>query len=133
MWVRDHTSAVGGKPKLGLPFKGPVTIINKQGTPGKEVTYKVRDESGKTRTVHHNDLKEFIPRLTDPQPASVDLGSRINHADVQGGGRKEEDKAIQPTRYDREYQHGGSIPFMPLMVVRRPGGRMSGTGTPRGR
>lgn len=122
VWVRDHTSAVGGKPKLGLPFKGPVTIIDKQGTPGKEVTYKVRDESGKTRTVHHNDLKEFIPRLTDPQPASVDLGSRINQADVQGGGRKEEDEAIQPTRYDREYQHEGSIPFIPLMVVRRPGG-----------
>lgn len=75
VWVRDHTASVGGKPKLGLPFKGPVTIIEKLGTPGKEVIYRVQDNQGKTRIVHHNDLKEFIHRRTDSQSAPRPSGS----------------------------------------------------------
>ncbi|KAF0294072.1 hypothetical protein FJT64_008212 [Amphibalanus amphitrite] len=74
VWVRDHTAAVGGKPKLGLPFKGPVTIVERRGTPGEEVTYRIQDVRGKTRVVHHNDLKEFIPRRTDLRPVQDPSG-----------------------------------------------------------
>ncbi|XP_043222136.1 uncharacterized protein LOC122381712 [Amphibalanus amphitrite] len=47
VWTRDFRAAAGGKPKLGLPFTGPSTIIGKVGAPGKEVAYKVANKDGK--------------------------------------------------------------------------------------
>ena len=62
VWVRDHTASVGGKPKLGMLYKGPGTIIRAVGETGKEVTYKVRVPGVRDRVVHHNDLKPLIQR-----------------------------------------------------------------------
>ena len=62
VWVRDHTSAVGGKPKLGMPYKGPGTIVRRIGEPGKEVVYEVRMPGARSQVLHHNDLKPFILR-----------------------------------------------------------------------
>ena len=61
VWVRDFRAAAGGKPKLGLPFTGPSTIIGKVGAPGKEVAYKVANKDGKVRVLHHNHLKPSKP------------------------------------------------------------------------
>ena len=60
VWVRDHTAAAGGKPKLGLPYAGPATIIGEVGTKGEAVTYKIRDQKGRVRVVHHNHLKPVV-------------------------------------------------------------------------
>ena len=57
VWVRDFRAAVGGKPKLGLPYTGPSTIIGKVGLDGREVVYKVASKDGKVRNLHHNHLK----------------------------------------------------------------------------
>ena len=56
VWVRDHRAAVGGKPKLGLPYAGPATITDKVG----KVTYRVQDHTGRIRVVHHNHLKPVV-------------------------------------------------------------------------
>ena len=57
VWVRDFRAAAGGKPKLGLPYTGPSTIIGKIGFDGREVVYKVASKDGKVRNLHHNHLK----------------------------------------------------------------------------
>ena len=63
VWVRDFRAAAGGKPKLGLPFKGPATIIGKVGPPGREVTYEIANKEGKIQVVHHNHLKPVTPSV----------------------------------------------------------------------
>ena len=77
VWIRDHTAAAGGKPKLGLPYKGPGTIIKAVGETGKEVTYAVRLPGSKDRVVHHNDLKPLIQRG----------GTRNSHHSDRGEGK----------------------------------------------
>ena len=62
VWIRDHTAAVGGKPKLGMPYKGPGTIMKAIGETDKEVVYEVRLAGSKDRVIHHNDLKPLIQR-----------------------------------------------------------------------
>ena len=89
VWVRDHTAAVGGKPKLGLPYKGPVTIVEKVGTPGLEVAYKTKDGKGVTRVVHFNDLKPLVARDGlggMPNPVSLNGGSAVPGTPGQIGG-----------------------------------------------
>ena len=61
VWIRDYTASVGGKPKLGMPYKGPGVIIQGNGE-GTEVTYKVRLPGSKDRVIHHDNLKPFIRR-----------------------------------------------------------------------
>lgn len=61
VWIRDHATSVGGKPKLGMPYKGPGVILQGFGK-GDEVTYRVRLPGSRDRVVHHNDLKPLIPR-----------------------------------------------------------------------
>lgn len=113
VWVRDHTAAVGGKPKLGLPFKGPVTIVERRGTPGEEVTYRIQDVRGKTRVVHHNDLKEFIPRRTDLQPVQ----------DPSGPNGRGEAVGVDPVS-DCGNEHGVllEVPLMHLLGRAGPSG-----------
>ena len=57
VWVKDHTANVGGKRKLALYYKGPATVIEKQGSSEGGVTYKVSMPGGKETNVHHNHLK----------------------------------------------------------------------------
>ena len=57
VWVRDHTANVGGKRKLALYYKGPATVIEKQGSSEEGVTYKISMPGGKETNVHHNHLK----------------------------------------------------------------------------
>ena len=55
VWVTDPTAAAGGKPKLGLPYKGPSTIVKTYGE--QSVVHKVQGKGGRTVNVHHNRLK----------------------------------------------------------------------------
>ena len=134
VWVRDHTAAVGGKPKLGLPFKVPVTVIDKQGTPGKEVTYKVRDELGRVRIVHHNDLKEYIPRGSDSEttPRSRDqvglIGSPGEGWRMETRGLRAETEApllflvgSRGSDAGAQNHRGDSAPRPPISYITRSG------------
>ena len=93
VWIRDHTAAVGGKPKLGLPYKGPGTVIRAVGERGKEVTYAVRLPGSKDRIVHHNDLKPLIQwgetrrsPQNDGEEGMPHL-ARSAHQQISNGGR----------------------------------------------
>ena len=55
VWVTDPTAAAGGKPKLGLPYKGSATIVKSYG--GQSVVHKLQENGGRTTNVHHNRLK----------------------------------------------------------------------------
>lgn len=74
VWVRDFRIVVGGKPKLGLPYKGPNTVVGKVG----QVVYKVQDDQGKVRTMHYNHMKPVKSRepLDDAAPAKDDGAGR---------------------------------------------------------
>ena len=67
VWVRDFRVLVGGKPKLGLPYKGPMTIVGKVG----EVVYKVIDGKGQTKNLHHNHLKPVKPQNQSSEHENV--------------------------------------------------------------
>lgn len=132
VWVRDHTASVGGKPKLGLPYKGPVTIIGNRG--GRdETTYKIQDERGKVRQVHYNDLKEFVPRVS-----GIQEGTTKRH--TQGPGMtkemtQEHGTGIREWIPNEDHTTGLQVPFMSFV---RAGGSAGGThreqqgGTPQG-
>ena len=69
VWVSDPTAEAGGKPKLGLPYKGPATVIRSYGPKGQEVVHKVQGENGKATNVHHNRLKPvYFSRIFRRQP-----------------------------------------------------------------
>ena len=55
VWVTDPVAAAGGKPKLGLPYKGPATVVKTYGE--ESVVHKVQGKDGKATNVHHNRLK----------------------------------------------------------------------------
>ena len=55
VWVSDPTAAAGGKPKLGLPYKGPAIITKTYGD--QSVVKKVQLQGGRVTKVHHNRLK----------------------------------------------------------------------------
>ena len=57
--VRDFTASAGGKPKLGLPYKGPWTVVGHIDERNSGVVYRVVGSDGKTRVLHHNHLKPF--------------------------------------------------------------------------
>ena len=97
VWIRDHTASVGGKPKLGMPYKGPGVIVRAIGEAGKEVTYQVRLPGSKDRIIHHNDLKPLIQR------------PGLNN----GIQEQEESGAPQPTR--------SSVPPIPSVDDKSPG------------
>ena len=59
VWIRDNRVSVGGKPKLGLYYKGPGTVISRLGGE-KGVTYRVRDEKGREKVLHYNQLKPAV-------------------------------------------------------------------------
>lgn len=61
VWIRDHRASVGGKPKLGLYYKGPGTIISRLGGE-RGVTYRVRDDKGREKVLHFNQLKPALER-----------------------------------------------------------------------
>ena len=65
VWIRDNRASVGGKPKLGLYFKGPGSIIRRLGG-GRGVTYLVRDDNGREMVLHYNRLKPAIERSATP-------------------------------------------------------------------
>ena len=89
MWVRDHRAAVGGKPKLGLPYAGPATIVGKVGAGNREVAYRIRDQRGRERVVHHNHLKSVV----EPKR---DMGSQPAGADHVGDAGKMPSTALAP-------------------------------------
>ena len=65
VWVLDHTTSVGGKRKLALRYKGPATVLQKQGPQAEGVTYKVSMPGGREVNVHHNHLKPVKVRRHD--------------------------------------------------------------------
>ena len=81
VWVRDHRAAVGGKPKLGLPYSGPANVIGKVGKAGKEVAYRIRDQRGRVRVVHHNHLKPVVgsSRVFNAASRTPDMGLSKQH------------------------------------------------------
>ena len=87
VWVRDFRAAAGGKPKLGLPYKGPSTIISRVGSPGREVAYKVQSKDGKVRVVHHNHLKPA--KATNDPPTNTDRGRITDPTDLPSGTRED--------------------------------------------
>ena len=69
VWVSDPAAHVGGKRKLGMPFKGPGIVSQAVGNQGQGVVYKVKMPDGKESTVHHNRLKPFVERKEDEDQA----------------------------------------------------------------
>ena len=69
VWIRDNRVSVGGKPKLGLYYKGPGTIIGRLGGE-RGVTYLVRDDKGKEKALHFNQLKPAVERESHKQETS---------------------------------------------------------------
>ena len=61
VWIRDNRVSVGGKPKLGLYYRGPGTIVSHLGGI-TGVTYRVRDDKGRERVLHFNQLKPMVER-----------------------------------------------------------------------
>ena len=59
VWVRDFRAAAGGKPKLGLRYKGPWVVEGQGSKDGRGVIYRVRDSAGKTKVWHHDHLKPY--------------------------------------------------------------------------
>lgn len=59
VWIRDNRVSVGGKPKLGLYYKGPGTIVSRLGG-DKGVVYRVRDDKGQEKVLHFNQLKPAV-------------------------------------------------------------------------
>ena len=111
VWARDFRSAVGGKPKLGLPYKGPWTIAGKVG----EAAYKVLGEDGKIRVLHHNHLKPFIGESEPAGGAPGDSENTETPPDVSTSpGRGE------PARQPGGANAGGRVPLIPWFVVRQP-------------
>ena len=54
VWVRDYQASAGGKPKLGLEYKGPWTVLGHPEPRGSGVTYRVRDSNDREKVLHHN-------------------------------------------------------------------------------
>ena len=67
VWVRDFQASAGGKPKLGLKYKGPWTVLGQPDQNGGGVTYRVRSSDGKIRVLHHDALKPY----RGPNPAVI--------------------------------------------------------------
>lgn len=76
VWVSDPAAQVGGKRKLGMPFKGPGTIVHVFGVGDGEVVYKVMMPDGKQTNVHHNRLKPFKERIEKRLDHDLDTTER---------------------------------------------------------
>ena len=83
VWVKDHTANAGGKRKVALYYKGPATIVGRQGSIKDGVTYRVVMPGGKETTVHHNHLKPFETRKPDETTNQPVTGGRLEER--QGG------------------------------------------------
>ena len=62
VWVSDPAASAGSDRKLGMPYKGPGTVVKSIGSEGHEVVYKGRMTDGKESNVHHNRLKPYVER-----------------------------------------------------------------------
>ena len=100
--VRDFTASAGGKPKLGLPYKGPWTVVGHIDERNSGVVYRVVGSDGKTRVLHHNHLKPFKEKRqrTGGERTEQDReATRVRQAaptprpaDEQGGDRFADDE-----------------------------------------
>ena len=76
VWIRDNQVSVGGKPKLGLYFKGPGTIVRRLGG-GSGVTYLVRDGNGREKVLHFNQLKPAFERRAASDEENFEVSPTI--------------------------------------------------------
>ena len=123
VWVRDFRAAAGGKPKLGLPYAGPCTIIGKVGSPGKEVAYKVANKDGKVRVLHHNHLKPSKPSNERVQGTLGTSRSAGEEPPGEGGG--DESVSALPTDEERRLQM--------LLLLHQPASSHGASAPPAGR
>ena len=76
MWIRDHTSNLGGGggPKLGMPYEGPGRIV-RYIRQEKAVVYEVQSPRSRNHIIHH-DLKPLLPREVARLPADTPRNCR---------------------------------------------------------
>ena len=60
VWISDPTAQAGGSRKLGMPFKGPGTIVQVFGNKDEGVVYRIRMPNGKETNLHHNRLTRHL-------------------------------------------------------------------------
>ena len=101
MWIKDHTANAGGKRKLALHYKGPATVVKRQGSGEEGITYSLSMPGGKEVNVHHNHLKPV--KVREPDSVNQSVLPRTERNLPETGGHQHDEMDIVTNS-------GGSLP-----------------------
>ena len=101
VWIKDHTASAGGKRKLALHYKGPATVVKRQGSGEEGITYSVSMPGGKEFKVHHNHLKPV--KIREPDSVDQSVLHRTERNLPETGGHQHDEMDIVTNS-------GGSLP-----------------------
>ena len=114
VWVSDPAASAGGKRKLGMPYKGPGTVVKSIGIEGHEVVYKVRMTDGKESNVHHNRLKPYVERQEKQEQRTEERAESKTPGDPEEPERSKSKNLTQ--RPTNELEVDGRKTFRDLML-----------------
>ena len=114
VWVSDPAASAGGKRKLGMPYKGPGTVVKSIGIEGHEVVYKVRMTDGKESNVHHNRLKPYVERQEKQEQRTEERAESKTQGDPEEPERSKSKNLTQ--RPTNELEVDGRKTFRDLML-----------------